>query len=260
MSHVRSRLPIFVMSCVWLVAPQLLGGCAEMKAMGIDLDKILATSAPLDAGTVAGGLKQALEVGTERTTATLSRDGAFGDDPLLRLALPGEMGKLAQVLRGIGLSSQVDALEDSMNRAAEQAASKALPVFTSAITTMTISDAFEILNGPEDAATRYFQDRTSVELRSRFKPVAAAAMEEVGLYGIYRELVARYERIPLMKPPAVDLEGYVADETLGALFAEIANEEARIREDPAARTTALLRRVFGESSSPGSAETAGTGS
>ena len=110
---------------------------------------------------------------------------------------------------------------------------------------MTISDAFEILNGPDDAATRYFEDRTSVELRSRFEPVAAAAMEEVGLYGIYRGLVDRYEQIPFTKPPSVDLEGYVADQTLAALFAEIAKEEMRIREDPAARSTALLRRVFG---------------
>ena len=249
MSRVRSAF------LVLLTLPLLASGCAEMQAMGIDLDQILAPGAPLDSATVAGGLKQALEVSTKRTTSTLSRSGAFGDDPLLRLRLPGELGQLAQVLRSVGLSSQVDALEDSMNLAAEQAAAKAVPVFTSAITSMTIADAFEILNGPDDAATRYFQDGTSEELRSRFKPVAAAAMEEVGLYGIYRELVTRYEQIPLMKPPAVDLECYVADQTLDALFAEIANEEARIREDPAARSTALLRRVFGETNTTGSSGT-----
>ena len=132
-----------------------------------------------------------------------------------------------------------------MNLAAERAAAEAVPVFASAITSMTIADAFQILNGPDDAATSYFKERTSAELRTRFEPVAARAMEEVGLYGIYRELLARYERIPLMKPPIVDLEQYVSDRTLDALFAEVAKEEARIRQDPAARSTALLRRVFG---------------
>lgn len=226
--------------------PALLGGCAELQGMGIDLDSILAAGGgPLDSTTVAAGLKQALEVGTRRTTDSLSSPGAFGADPVLRLRLPGELGRLAEVLRGVGLSAQVDALEDSMNRAAEEAAGQAVPVFASAIAQMTIADAFEILNGPEDAATRYFQARTSETLRTRFEPVATRAMQEVGLYAIYRDLVARYEQIPLMKPPAVDLEAYVADRTLDALFLEIAKEEARIRSDPAARSTALLRRVFG---------------
>jgi hypothetical protein len=110
---------------------------------------------------------------------------------------------------------------------------------------MSITDAFAILNGPNDAATAYFQEETSVQLRQQFEPVVADAMETVGLYAIYRDVVARYERIPLMQPPVVDLEAYIADETLAALFSELAKEEARIREDPAARSSALLRRVFG---------------
>jgi hypothetical protein len=233
-----------------IASPLLLAGCAELEGMGIDLGEILGTEAPLNAETVAGGLKQALEVGTQRTTTKLSQPGAFGDDPVLRLALPGEMGRLAQVMRGIGFSAQVDELEDAMNRAAEQAAANAVPVFTSAIRSMTISDAFEILQGPDDAATRYFEGRTSEELRSRFKPVAASAMEQVGVYSIYQQILSRYEQIPFVTLPTVDLEGYVADQTLAALFSEVAKEEALIRDDPAARSTALLRRVFG--SPPGS--------
>lgn len=233
---------------LWLTAALALTthGCAEMQAAGIDLAGILNAGGPLDETTVATGLKQALDVGTRRTVETLSRPGAFSRDPVLRLGLPGELGQAAQVLRGVGFGAQVDQLEDAMNRAAEQAAAQAVPVFASAITSMTIADAFDILYGENDAATRYFQSRTSDELHRRFQPVAARAMEQVGLYGIYRDLVARYERIPLMKPPAVDLEGFVADQTLEALFAEVAKEEARIRQDPAARSTALLRRVFGQ--------------
>ena len=249
----RSCLITLTSACL-LLSPL---GCAEMQAMGIDLDQMLGAGAPLDGNTVALGLKQALEVGTRRTTTTLSRPGAFGSDPMLRLRLPGQLGQFAQVLRGVGLGAQVDQLEDSMNRAAEQAAAKAVPVFTQAISTMTIADAFEILNGPDDAATRYFQDRTSQELRSRFKPVATLAMQEVGLYGVYQQLIARYEQIPFMKPPAFDLEGYVADQTLTALFSEVAKEEARIREDPAARSTALLRRVFGTPAAQAPGTTAG---
>ena len=243
-----SRIRVRLLSLALMLG--LFSSCAEMQmqmdAMGIDLDQILAAGAPLDGSTVAMGLKQALEVGTQRTTTTLSKEGAFGNDPILRLSLPGEMGRLAQVLRGVGFGAQVDQLEDSMNRAAEEAAAQAVPVFTGAIAQMTIADAFEILNGSDDAATQYFQAKTSDTLRARFKPVAAQAMERVGLYSIYRDIVARYEQIPLMKPPAVDLESYVADQTLVALFAEIAKEEAKIRQDPAARSTALLRRVFGQ--------------
>lgn len=222
----------------------LQSGCAELQ--GVDFGQILGATGPLDQATVASGLRQALEVGTQRTTTTLSAAGGFSANPSLRLQIPGELGRLAQVLRGVGFSAEVDALEDSMNRAAEEAAGRAVPVFASAIRQMTIADAFEILNGPDDAATSYFRDRTSVELRQQFEPVAAQAMESVGLYSIYRDLIERYEQIPLMKPPAVDLEGFVADQTLAALFGELAKEEARIREDPAARTTALLRRVFGQ--------------
>jgi hypothetical protein len=228
----------------------VLAGCAELE--GFDLGGILAAGAPLDEATVASGLRQALEVGTERTTSTLSAPGGFSQSSLFRLRLPEALDPLATTLRTVGLSAQVDALEDSMNRAAEEAAGAALPVFTSAITSMSISDAFAILNGADDAATSYFREHTSEELRRRFSPIAESAMRDVGLYATYEQLVTQYERIPFTKPPAVDLEQYVADQTLAALFSEIAKEEARIREDPAARSTELLRRVFaGAGAAPG---------
>ncbi len=235
----RNRFRVFVLSLVL----GLSAGCAELQ--GLDLSGILAAGAPLDQNTVASGLKQALEVGTRRTTSTLSRPGAFSGNSAIRLGLPGELGRLAQVLRGVGLSAQVDALEDSMNLAAEEAAAKAVPVFANAISQMSIADAFGILNGPEDAATTYFRDRTSAQLKAQFEPVAAGAMQQVGLYGIYQDLIGRYEQIPFTKPPSVNLESYVADQTLAALFGELAKEETKIRRDPAARSTALLRRVFG---------------
>ena len=224
-------------------------GCAELQ--DLDLSSILEVAAPLDQSTVARGLKEALSVGTRRTTETLSAAGAFSKNPGLRLKLPGELGTLARVLRGVGFSAQVDALEDSMNLAAEEAAANTVPVFASAISSMSIGDAFAILNGAEDSATTYFRDRTSAQLRDRFSPIAKSAMQQVGFYSIYRELIARYRQIPFMKPPAIDLEDYVADQTITALFGELAREEARIRRDPAARSSALLRRVFGAAQGTG---------
>ena len=218
-------------------------GCAELQ--GLDLGGILQAGAPLDQSTVASGLKQALDVGVDRTVSTLAAPGGFSNDPLIRLTLPEQLDPLAGTLRKIGFGGQVDALEGSMNRAAEAAAARARPIFVSAIGSMSIADAFRILNGPDDAATVYFRERTSDELRRQFEPVVGDAMRDVGLYAIYRELITRYERIPFVKPPSVDLERYVSDRTLAALFGQLALEEARIREDPAARSTALLRRVFG---------------
>lgn len=223
--------------------------CAGMD--GVDLGQVFGSvaGAPLDQSTVASGLRQALDVGIRRTTSQLSAAGAFAGNPALRLRLPGELGPFAQALRGVGLGGQVDALEAAMNRAAEEAAGQAVPVFVSAIASMSIADAFSILNGERDAATRYFQARTSAELARRFAPIASDAMRQVGVYSLYEELRTTYDRIPLVKPASVDLESYVADRTLDALFGELAEEEARIRQDPAARSTELLRRVFGASRS-----------
>ena len=227
-------------------------GCAEMG--NFDLSQILALGAPLDQTTVANGLKQALDVGTQRTTSSLSAPGGFGRNSQLRIGLPRELGKRARALRSVGLGGQVDALENSMNLAAEQAAAKVVPIFSSAITSMSIADAFKILNGPENAATQYFQERTSASLRREFSPIAASAIKEVGLYQAYRDIVARYDAIPFSKPPALNLESYITDQTLTTLFGELAKEEARIRQDPGARSTALLRRVFGSvSNSSGTA-------
>ncbi|MGH0033679.1 MAG: DUF4197 domain-containing protein [Myxococcota bacterium] len=225
-------------------------GCADFQLA--DLAAVLEAGQPLSESTVADGLREALRVGTERAATTLSRPGGFADNPLLRLSLPEELDPMTTALRTIGLGGPVDELEATMNRAAERAAGEAIPVFASAISSMTLTDAMGILEGPPDAATRYFEKRTSAALEERFAPVVRDAMTRVGLYASYRELVSRYEAIPFVKPVAPDLESYVSERTLVGLFDTLADEEEKIREDPAARTTALLRSVFG-SRSPGAA-------
>jgi len=220
---------------------------------GIDpavLDEILASTtttqeAPLDESTARRGLKEALVIGTQRAVERVSQADGFLADELLRISLPEEYQQVAQTLRQIGFSRQVDQLEVSMNRAAEKACSEAVEVFGNAVRAMTISDAFAILGGGERAATDYFQDRTQEELRSRFQPVIRDKMQEVGLYRTYDRFSQAYKALPFQKPPVVDLDTYLTDETLEGLFIALAEEEAKIRRDPIARTTELLRKVFG---------------
>jgi hypothetical protein len=232
-----------------LLAPTCLGlACAEMS--NIDLSSITGqTNAPLTEDTVAAGLKEALRVGTQRSASTLSAAGGFSDNALLRIGLPDEYQRVASALRSVGLGGRVDELELSMNRAAEQAAGEATPVFASAISSMSLGDAFEILNGAPDAATSYFEARTTDELRSRFTPVVTDAMSQVGVYQALQDVTAAYDALPFSKPPATDISEWVTDGALAGLFSTLAEEEQKIRDDPGARSSALLRQVFGQAGS-----------
>lgn len=230
-----------IVLCLLLALP--ICGCAGMTLQ--DLTGVFTGSGALDEETVAAGLREALTIGTERATGELASPGGFGADDALRLRLPEKLDPLVDTARNVGLGSWVDSLEDRMNSAAEAAAAEALPVFADAIRDMTIADAFEILGGAEDAATTYFREKTEAPLEARFTPVVTEAMREVGLYEQYQKLLTRYEMLPFSKPMPPSLESFVTEQTLDGLFSVLAAEEARIREDPVARTTALLQQVFG---------------
>ncbi len=199
----------------------------------------------LSESTIVSGLKQALEVGTERTVGRTSRADGFFGNPLLRIPIPQELDSTARTLRNFGLGGYVDEFELSMNRAAEKASGEAVDVFWNAIRGMTLTDARNILEGHETAATEFFRARTSEELRSRFEPIVQEKLTEVGTYRLYQSLLDKYEQFPLTQPPSFEPADYVTDRALSGLFSELGEEEKRIREDPAARTTELLRRVFG---------------
>ncbi len=224
--------------------PVFLAGCAGLPAG--TLEDILSAGGPLDEGTVAVGLKEALQVGTDRGVTTTSAIDGFLGNALIRIGLPEEYHKGAGLLRTAGFGSYVDELEVSMNRAAEQASAQARGVFWDAIKKMTIADAFAILQGADNAATEYFRAQTEAELRTRFLPIVTTKMEEVGLYRTHNDLMSYAEKVPFVEIPTVDLDAYVTDGALRGLFTVLAEEELKIREDPAAGTTALLRRVFGE--------------
>jgi len=233
-----------------ILLPLLGLGCAEMAK---DLEGIL-DSGPggrgrLDESTVAAGIREALRVGAENTVEiTSTLDGFLGNE-MIRIAVPGQLEEAASALRRIGLGSRVDELEVGMNRAAELAAAEARGVFLEAIAGITIEDAFGILRGGDTAATEYFRERTGPALRARFHPIVEMKMETIGLSRDYTRFAEAYNDLPLAgAAPLVDLDEYVTDRALAGLFTVLEDEERRIRKDPLARTTELLRKVFGEES------------
>jgi len=235
-----------------MLLPILTAGCAELQKNGLTTDDLfrsmqqVSTRTKPDEQTVAAGLKEALRVGAERTVTATSKTDGFLANQLIHIALPEQYNQMARTLKKVGLGNQVDALETGMNRAAERAAGEAKAVFWDAITQMTLVDAYNILNGGESAATGYFRAHTADRLRSRFHPIVAAKMQEVGLYQLSNQAISSYNALPFVTKPAVDLESYVTEKALDGLFKTLALEEKRIRQDPAARSTELLRRVFGK--------------
>ncbi|HKZ18032.1 MAG TPA: DUF4197 domain-containing protein [Geobacteraceae bacterium] len=201
-----------------------------------------------DDNTIVKGLKEALATGTEKAVTEVARpDGYFGN-PLIRILLPEKFQKAADLLGTIGYQKQVDEFVLSMNRAAERAAPSAARFFGDAIRNMTIEDARGILSGGDTAATRFLEKRTRSQLIDAFRPIVAEKMNQVGTVRSYKELIGKYDTVPLASlvgMPSLDLDSYVTNKALDGLFTMVGAEEKKIRTNPAARTTELLRKVFG---------------
>lgn len=208
-------------------------------------DSLQQEQQPLDNKTVVEGLKQALEIGTSNSVAKTGKIGGFSDNPLIHIAIPQPLNKVESTLRKIGLDQYVDRFELQMNRAAESASKEAKQIFISSISQMSFTDAWQILRGPDDAATQYFKQTTDVQLRSKFRPIIQQSMNKIGFYEDYKALLKTYDSIPFTKKPDLNIETYILQESLNGLFLLIAQEEKKIRKDPVARVTDLLRRVFG---------------
>lgn len=233
---------------LWLALPIVVGliGCKQA-----DLQQVASVikdyQQPLDTRTVVSGLKQALEVGTNNSVQQSSANGGFSDNPLIRIAVPQELNKTAVTLRKYGLGSLVDKFELQMNRSAEKAAEQAGSVFINSISQMTISDAWGILRGQDNAATQYFKRTTESDLRQRFQPIIRQSMGQIGFYDDYRSLLKAYDTLPFTEKPNLDIESYIMQKSLDGLFILVAKEEAKIRHNPAARVTELLQKVFAQS-------------
>ena len=196
-------------------------------------------------GDVAAGLKEALATGTGNAVQSLSKaDGYFGD-AAVKILMPGKMQQAAELLKKAGYQKEVDDFTLSMNRAAEQAAPKAKPIFEDAIKSMNFQDAQKILNGDNTAATDYFKSKTSAQLTQAFKPVIADSMNQVGVTHSYKALTDCYtSMVPFGKMDSFDLDAYVTQKSLDGLFLKVGQEETKIRTNPAAQTTDLLKKVF----------------
>jgi hypothetical protein len=202
----------------------------------------------LDNSTIIKGLKEALATGTERAVTEVAKpDGYFGNQ-LIKILLPNKVQQAADILGNIGYQKQVDEFVLSMNRAAEKAAPRAASLFGDAIRQMTVEDAKGILSGGDTAATRFFEKKTRSKLFEVFKPTVAKSMDQVGTARAYKEVIGKYETIPFASfigTPSLDLDTYVTNKALDGLFIMVGEEEKKIRTNPAARTTDLLRKVFG---------------
>jgi hypothetical protein len=198
-----------------------------------------------DSARIAEGLREALRVGSERAGTRLAREDAYFGDPRFRIGLPDQLESAATQLRRIGLGGRIDQLELAMNRAAEAAAAEAVGAFAAAIRQMQPADVQAVFRGGDDAATRYLRRNAESSLQQRYQPIVRRQLEQVRGLEYYRDLAQAWNRLPGVEPLEADLDRWVTEQALDGLFLALAEEEARIRHDPVARTTELLRQVFG---------------
>jgi hypothetical protein len=217
---------------------------------GSSLSKVLSSVGgyskdSLSTNTIANGLKEALQVGAERGTSKLSAADGFFKNAALKISMPAEAVKVEVKLRALGLGKQVDNAILSMNRAAEDASKSASPIFINAIKQMTIQDAMGILKGGDFAATNYLKSKTTANLTEAFRPVIEQSLAKVNATKYWNTLFTTYNTFSTQKVNT-DLSAYVTEKALSGIFQEVSLEEQKIRKDPAAQTTALLKKVFGK--------------
>jgi hypothetical protein len=240
----KSKIFILVisLSLVFVYGPRADAGFQDWLK---DAARKLGGENGLSEDEIVNGLKQALEIGTGNAVQTVSQTNGYFKNPQIRIPLPENVKKAEKLLRATGFGSQVDKFELSMNRAAERAAPEAKAIFWDAIKQMSFADARQILDGPDDAATQYFQDKTASRMQTVFKPITHQAMSEVGVTRTYQSIDDKIKTISYADQMRFDLDQYVTDKALSGLYLMLAEEEKKIRQDPAARVTDLLRKVFG---------------
>lgn len=191
-------------------------------------------------------LKQALSIGTQNASGRLSTVNGFFGNQLIKILMPPEAKKVESALRSVGMGSQVDKAVLAMNRAAEDASGKAVNIFVNAITSMSVQDGITIVRGGNGAATNFLKNRTTAELTNSFRPVIQGSLSKVNATKYWSDVFTIYNRLPTTRSKInPDLTGYVTERALNGLFVTIAEEENKIRTNPAARVTDLLKKVFG---------------
>ena len=222
----------------------LLSATLALSQVG-DIARQLGLGSRLTDPKISSGLKQALQIGAEQAVKLTGRtDGYFGNQEI-KILMPSNLRPLEKGLRMVGYGPKLDGFVLSMNRAAEAAAPAARKIFLDAIMAMSISDARGILSGGDTAATNYFKEKTTPQLTTAFRPVVERTMAKNGVTQQYDALTAQYKSLPFAKNQDLDISHYVVSKALDGLFYELGQEERKIRTDPAAQTTSLLKEVFG---------------
>jgi hypothetical protein len=235
------------MKKVFIAFSFILGACtsAQINQTIGDVGKTMGGGKQLTSAEVAEGLKEALIKGISTGSDLVSKVDGYFKNPEIKIPFPPDVKRVEDKLRQIGLGGEVDKFVMTLNRGAEDAAKEAKPIFITAIKSMTIQDAWGILRGQDDAATQYLKRTTSAQLKEKFKPVIQNSLNKVNATKYYRDIVTRYNQIPLVQKVNPELDDYATDKAIEGLFIMIAKEEKNIRENPVARTTDLLKRVFG---------------
>ena len=231
-----------------LVSPTQAGFMDKLKGiLGSDDKSEEPASQELTSEDRIAGLKEALGQGVSSAITTLGTTDGFWADELVKIALPDQLQTLAKTARKLGADKYVDQFHQTLNRAAEQAVPAAADIFGDAIKNMTIEDAVDILSGPDDAATQYFRGQTEASLKEQFQPIVTTATNEAGVTQAYKNMQSKAGGVMSLLGGSedMDLDTYVTDKTLDGLFFYVAAEEKKIRENPIARTTDLLKMVFG---------------
>lgn len=225
----------------------LIAACSTVQLNQVvsSANKTLMGEAPLTTADVANGLKEALIKGISNGSDLASQLDGYFKNEAIKILFPPDVKKVEERLRQMGLGNEVDKFVMTLNRGAEDAAKEAKPIFIAVIRSMTIEDAWGILKGDQDAATQYLKRTTSLQLKEKFSPVIQASLDKVNATKYYSDLVNTYNKIPLVEKVNPDLNDYATGKAIDGLFVMVAREEKEIRENPVARTTDLLKRVFG---------------
>jgi hypothetical protein len=204
------------------------------------------TTAPVTETEAAQGIREALDHGVSRGIELLNKENGFFENAAYKILLPPEAQRVENTLRQLGMSAMVDKAILQINRAAEDAVGAARPIFVDAIKALTINDALNIIGGSDTAATHYFKQKTTGQLVAAFSPIIKSSLEKFSATKYYSDVINTYNRFPTTATKInPDLPSYVVGRAVAALFDQIAKEETAIRADPAARTTQILKRVFG---------------
>lgn len=199
-----------------------------------------------DSSTLVKGLKEALSIGTKNAVNSVGSVDGYFKNQMIKILLPDKIRNVADFIGKVGYQKQVDDFVLSMNRAAEKAAPQAAGFFADALKEMTFDDAAGIWKGGNTSATEYFKKKTHDRIYQAFKPVVSNSMNEVGVTRSYKDMIQKYESFPFMKSGSLDLDNYVTNKALDGLFYTVGEEEKKIRTNPAARVTELLKEVFGK--------------